>query len=223
MQSTFLWRWSRVRLWAVVVARAIAWFYEWVDPARTLWIPLGRRSLAGTAARLASAAPALAQPWARRLLPDPHGLQRAAGDRAFDHGARLRRYGSGSGPSPVLLPWPCTRSPPSQSSIQSKWRASPKVPWKQSEPLVRTACRTWSMESYRRSFRPISLSPCTAGISMFACRRSSASSEVAASAFILQQNIGIGDYRAAAAQILAIAIVVASMDWLSSKIRAHYV
>ena len=41
--------------------------------------------------------------------------------------------------------------------------------------------------------------------------------------FLLQQNIGIGDYRAAAAQILAIAIVVASMDWLSSRIRAHYV
>jgi phosphonate transport system permease protein len=41
--------------------------------------------------------------------------------------------------------------------------------------------------------------------------------------FLLQQNINLLDYRAAAAQILAIAIVVAAMDWLSSRIRARYV
>jgi phosphonate transport system permease protein len=41
--------------------------------------------------------------------------------------------------------------------------------------------------------------------------------------FLLQQNINLLDYRAAAAQILAIAIVVSAMDWLSSKIRQRYV
>lgn len=37
--------------------------------------------------------------------------------------------------------------------------------------------------------------------------------------FLLQQNINLLNYRAAAAQILAIAIVVASMDYLSSRLR----
>jgi len=41
--------------------------------------------------------------------------------------------------------------------------------------------------------------------------------------FLLNQNIKVLDYRAAAAQMLAIAIVVASMDYISSVIRERYV
>jgi phosphonate ABC transporter permease subunit PhnE len=41
--------------------------------------------------------------------------------------------------------------------------------------------------------------------------------------FLLQQNINLLQYRAAAAQMLAIAIVVASMDYLSSRLREHVV
>jgi phosphonate ABC transporter permease subunit PhnE len=41
--------------------------------------------------------------------------------------------------------------------------------------------------------------------------------------FLLQQNINLLNYRAAAAQMLAIAIVVASMDYLSSYLRERYV
>ncbi|MGQ0848872.1 MAG: ABC transporter permease subunit [Actinomycetota bacterium] len=41
--------------------------------------------------------------------------------------------------------------------------------------------------------------------------------------FLLQQNINLLNYRAAAAQIVAIAVVVAAMDWLSSRIRERYV
>jgi len=41
--------------------------------------------------------------------------------------------------------------------------------------------------------------------------------------FLLQQNIGLLDYRAAAAQMLAIAIVVATMDWASSRLRERFV
>ncbi|HET9204401.1 MAG TPA: ABC transporter permease subunit [Acidimicrobiia bacterium] len=41
--------------------------------------------------------------------------------------------------------------------------------------------------------------------------------------FLLQQNIALLDYRAAAAQMLAIAIVVASMDYVSSRLRERYV
>jgi phosphonate transport system permease protein len=37
--------------------------------------------------------------------------------------------------------------------------------------------------------------------------------------FLLIQNINLLNYRAASAQMLAIAIVVASMDYLSSKLR----
>jgi len=41
--------------------------------------------------------------------------------------------------------------------------------------------------------------------------------------FLLQQNINLLNYRAASAQMLAIAIVVASMDYISSKIREKVV
>jgi phosphonate ABC transporter permease subunit PhnE len=41
--------------------------------------------------------------------------------------------------------------------------------------------------------------------------------------FLLQQNINLLNYRAASAQILAIAIVVASLDYVSSAIRERFV
>lgn len=41
--------------------------------------------------------------------------------------------------------------------------------------------------------------------------------------FLLQQNINLLNYRAASAQMLAIAIVVASMDYISSTLRERYV
>lgn len=40
--------------------------------------------------------------------------------------------------------------------------------------------------------------------------------------FLLQQNVALGDYRAAAVQMLAIAIVVATMDYFSSKLRERF-
>jgi phosphonate transport system permease protein len=41
--------------------------------------------------------------------------------------------------------------------------------------------------------------------------------------FLLQQNINLLNYRAASVQMLAIAVVVASMDYISSKIRERIV
>ncbi|MBT3321498.1 MAG: ABC transporter permease subunit [Anaerolineae bacterium] len=41
--------------------------------------------------------------------------------------------------------------------------------------------------------------------------------------FLLSQNINLLDYRAASAQMLAIAVVVASMDYISSVIREKFV
>ncbi|MGH8912900.1 MAG: ABC transporter permease subunit [Acidimicrobiia bacterium] len=41
--------------------------------------------------------------------------------------------------------------------------------------------------------------------------------------FLLQQNIALLDYEAAAAQMLAIAIVVATMDYVSSRLRERFV
>jgi len=41
--------------------------------------------------------------------------------------------------------------------------------------------------------------------------------------FLLQQNINLLNYRAASAQMFAIAIVVASMDYISSVLREKYV
>jgi phosphonate transport system permease protein len=40
--------------------------------------------------------------------------------------------------------------------------------------------------------------------------------------FLLQQNVQLGDYRAAAVQMLALAIVVASMDYASSRLRERF-
>ncbi|MGH8946366.1 MAG: ABC transporter permease subunit [Acidimicrobiia bacterium] len=40
--------------------------------------------------------------------------------------------------------------------------------------------------------------------------------------FLLQQNIGLLNYEAAAAQMLAIAIVVATMDYISSRLRERF-
>ena len=40
--------------------------------------------------------------------------------------------------------------------------------------------------------------------------------------FLLQQNVQLGDYRAAAVQMLAIAIVVATMDYWSSRLRERF-
>ena len=41
--------------------------------------------------------------------------------------------------------------------------------------------------------------------------------------FLLQQNINLLDYRAASVQMLAIAIVVALMDYISSVVREQMV
>ena len=41
--------------------------------------------------------------------------------------------------------------------------------------------------------------------------------------FLLQQNINLRDYRAASVQMLAIAVVVASMDYISSEVRNRFV
>ena len=40
--------------------------------------------------------------------------------------------------------------------------------------------------------------------------------------FLLQQNVQLGDYRAASVQMLAIAIVVATMDYFSSRLRERF-
>lgn len=40
--------------------------------------------------------------------------------------------------------------------------------------------------------------------------------------FLLQQNVQLGQYRAAAVQMLAITIVVASMDYASSRLRRRF-
>ncbi len=40
--------------------------------------------------------------------------------------------------------------------------------------------------------------------------------------FLLNQNVQLGDYRAASVQMLAIAIVVATMDYLSSRLRQRF-
>ena len=46
---------------------------------------------------------------------------------------------------------------------------------------------------------------------------------ITAEGFLLIQNINLLNYRAASAQMLAIAVVVASMDYLSSEMRKRVV
>ena len=209
-------------LWAVLIARAIAWFYEWVDPARTLWIPLGVGVLLGMLlvwrarhrhslnlglgvyylTRTVFNALRAIEPLIMALVFVIWvGLGPFAGALALAlHTiAALAKLYSEQVESIAEGPMEAIRATGANRLQNVVYGVVPQV----IPPYISFTMYRWDI-----NVRMSTIIGFVGGGGI---------------GLILQQNIGIGDYRAAAAQILAIAIVVASMDWLSSKIRARYV
>lgn len=211
-----------IALWAVLVARAIAWFYEWVDPARTLWIPLAVGALLGLllasrARRRHSLNLGLGIYYFTRTVfnvlraLEPLilalvfviwvGLGPFAGALALAlHTiAALGKLYSEQVESIAEGPMEAIRATGANRLQNVVYGVVPQV----IPPYISFTMYRWDI-----NVRMSTIIGFVGGGGI---------------GFLLQQNIGVLDYRAAAAQILAIAIVVASMDWLSSKIRARYV
>ena len=209
-------------LWAVLGARAIAWFYEWVDPARTLWIPLGVGVLLGLLlvwrarhrhslnlglgvyylTRTVFNALRAIEPLIMALVFVIWvGLGPFAGALALAlHTiAALAKLYSEQVESIAEGPMEAIRATGANRLQNVVYGVVPQV----IPPYISFTMYRWDI-----NVRMSTIIGFVGGGGI---------------GLILQQNIGIGDYRAAAAQILAIAIVVAFMDWLSSKIRARYV
>ncbi len=209
-------------LWALLVARAIAWFYQWVDSARTLWIPLAAGALIGLLAtwrsrRRHSLNLGLGVYYLTRTVFNALraieplimaivfvvwvGIGPFAGALALAlHTiAALAKLYSEQVESIAEGPMEAIRATGANRLQNVVYGVVPQV----IPPYISFTMYRWDI-----NVRMSTIIGFVGGGGI---------------GFLLQQNIGIGDYRAAAAQILAIAIVVASMDWLSSRIRAHYV
>lgn len=209
-------------LWAVLVARAIAWFYEWVDPPRTLWIPLAVGAMLGflaawRARRKHSLNLGLAVYYLARTVFNALraleplilaivfvvwvGIGPFAGALALalHTVAALAKLYSEQVESIAEGPMEAIRATGANRLQNVVYGVVPQV----IPPYISFTMYRWDI-----NVRMSTIIGFVGGGGI---------------GFLLQQNINLLDYRAAAAQILAIAIVVASMDWLSSRIRARYV
>lgn len=209
-------------LWAVLVARAIAWFYEWVDPPRTLWIPLAVGAMLGLlAARRARRKHSLnlglaVYYLARTVFNALRALEplilaivfvvwvgigpfAGALALALHTVAALAKLYSEQVESIAEGPMEAIRATGANRLQNVVYGVVPQV----IPPYISFTMYRWDI-----NVRMSTIIGFVGGGGI---------------GFLLQQNINLLDYRAAAAQILAIAIVVASMDWLSSRIRARYV
>ncbi|CAN5217701.1 hypothetical protein BH18ACT5_BH18ACT5_06960 [soil metagenome] len=209
-------------LWAVLAARAIAWFYEWVDPPRTLWIPLAVGAMLGLLAawrarRKHSLNLGLAVYYLARTVFNALraleplilaivfvvwvGIGPFAGALALalHTVAALAKLYSEQVESIAEGPMEAIRATGANRLQNVVYGVVPQV----IPPYISFTMYRWDI-----NVRMSTIIGFVGGGGI---------------GFLLQQNINLLDYRAAAAQILAIAIVVASMDWLSSRIRARYV
>jgi phosphonate ABC transporter permease subunit PhnE len=209
-------------IWAILIARAIAWFYEWSDLNRTLWIPLVVGALAG----LAVAYRVRARPTVRLGLGIYYftrtvfnvlrsieplimaivfvvwvGIGPFAGALALAlHTiAALAKLYSEQVESISEGPLEAVRATGANRLQNVVYAVVPQI----IPPYISFTMYRWDI-----NVRMSTIIGFVGGGGI---------------GFLLQQNINLLDYRAAAAQILAIAIVVAAMDWLSSRIRARYV
>ena len=209
-------------LWAWLVGRAIAWFYEWIDPLRTLWVPLAVGALLGLLAALRSRKNqsfrlGLGIYYVTRTVfnvlraLEPLilaivfvvwvGLGPFAGALALAlHTiAALAKLYSEQVESIAPGPTEAIRATGANRLQTVVYGVVPQI----IPPYISFTMYRWDI-----NVRMSTIIGFVGGGGI---------------GFLLQQNINLLDYRAAAAQILAIAIVVASMDWLSSRIRARYV
>ena len=209
-------------LWAILFARAIAWFYEWSDLNRTLWIPL----IVGALAGLWVAFRVRGRPTVRLGLGIYYitrtvfnvlraieplimaivfvvwvGIGPFAGALALAlHTiAALAKLYSEQVESISAGPLEAVRATGANRLQNVVYAVVPQI----IPPYISFTMYRWDI-----NVRMSTIIGFVGGGGI---------------GFLLQQNINLLDYRAAAAQILAIAIVVAAMDWLSSRIRARYV
>jgi phosphonate ABC transporter permease subunit PhnE len=209
-------------IWATLSARAIAWFYEWTDLARTLWIPLVVGAIVG-----------LWVAWRARGRPTVRlgrgiyyitrtvfnvlraieplimaivfvvwvGIGPFAGALALAlHTiAALAKLYSEQVESISAGPLEAVRATGANRLQNVVYAVVPQIV----PPYISFTMYRWDI-----NVRMSTIIGFVGGGGI---------------GFLLQQNINLLEYRQAAAQILAIAVVVAAMDWLSSRIRARYV
>jgi phosphonate ABC transporter permease subunit PhnE len=207
---------------AVLVARAIAWFYEWSDAARTTWIPIAIGAtigllLAFRSVRKDAVNVGLGTYYVTRTVfnvlraIEPLimaivfvvwvGIGPFAGALAlgFHTIAALAKLYSEQVESIASGPLEAIRATGANRLQTVVYAVVPQV----IPPYISFTMYRWDI-----NVRMSTIIGFVGGGGI---------------GFLLQQNINLLNYRAAAAQILAIAIVVSAMDWLSSKIRQRYV
>jgi phosphonate ABC transporter permease subunit PhnE len=207
---------------AYLIARAIAWFYEWVDAARTTWIPIAIGSVLGLVLAFRSLRKdavnvGLGTYYVTRTVfnvlraIEPLimaivfvvwvGIGPFAGALALGlHTiAALAKLYSEQVESIASGPLEAVRATGANRLQNVVYAVVPQIV----PPYISFTMYRWDI-----NVRMSTIIGFVGGGGI---------------GFLLQQNINLLNYRAAAAQILAIAIVVAAMDWLSSKIRQHYV
>ena len=209
-------------LLAVLVARGIAWFYEWTDAVRTTWIPLAIGGLVGLLLALRSFRKdavnvGLGTYYVTRTVfnvlraIEPLimaivfvvwvGIGPFAGALALGlHTiAALAKLYSEQVESISAGPLEAVRATGANRLQTVVYAVVPQI----IPPYISFTMYRWDI-----NVRMSTIIGFVGGGGI---------------GFLLQQNINLLNYRAAAAQILAIAIVVSAMDWLSSKIRQRYV
>jgi phosphonate ABC transporter permease subunit PhnE len=206
----------------ILVARAIAWFYEWTDPARTTWLPMAIGAVIGLllvfrSIRRDSVNVGLGTYYVTRTMfnvlraIEPLimaivfvvwvGLGPFAGSLALGlHTiAALGKLYSEQVESIATGPMEAVRATGANRLQTVVYGVVPQIV----PPYISFTMYRWDI-----NVRMSTIIGFVGGGGI---------------GLLLQQNINLLNYRAAAAQILAIAIVVAAMDWLSSKIRQRYV
>jgi phosphonate ABC transporter permease subunit PhnE len=207
---------------AMLIARAIAWFYEWTDPARTLWIPAIAGAIIGIALAVRSmrrdaVGIGLGIYYVTRTIfnvlraIEPLimaivfvvwvGIGPFAGALALAlHTiAALAKLYSEQVESISAGPLEAIRATGANRLQTVVYAVVPQVV----PPYISFTMYRWDI-----NVRMSTIIGFVGGGGI---------------GFLLQQNINLLNYPAAAAQILAIAIVVSAMDWLSSKVRERYV
>jgi phosphonate ABC transporter permease subunit PhnE len=207
---------------ALLVARGIAWFYEWNDPARTLWIPIAVGAVVGLLLALRSIRKdavkvGLGTYYVTRTVfnvlraIEPLimaivfvvwvGIGPFAGALALGlHTiAALAKLYSEQVESISSGPLEAVRATGANRLQTVVYAVVPQI----IPPYISFTMYRWDI-----NVRMSTIIGFVGGGGI---------------GFLLQQNINLLNYRAAAAQILAIAVVVSAMDWLSSKIRQRYV
>jgi phosphonate ABC transporter permease subunit PhnE len=209
-------------VWAILSARAIAWFYEWTDLNRTLWIPLIVGSLAGllVAFRVRGRPTVSLGLGVYYLTRTVFNVLRAieplimaivfvvwvgigpfagALALALHTIAAMAKLYSEQVESISAGPLEAVRATGANRLQNVVYAVVPQIV----PPYISFTMYRWDI-----NVRMSTIIGFVGGGGI---------------GLLLQQNINLLEYRQAAAQILAIAIVVAAMDWLSSRIRARYV